>query len=274
MNNQNLNLKKYDRVFAFGCSFTNYRWATWADIIAEEINPKPVYNYGMGGGGNLYIAHSVSEADVLYKFNERDLIMIMWTNVQREDRFYEDKWIPAGNIYSQAFYPPEWKYLFDETHFLLRDLSLINFVKNYLENKKIDHHMMSMVPIGNDVHGGDIVANLHKEILNKYNLSFIKPSIWETIFNCEWHSIQPRSMTRSENACHPIRGEGWYEDNHAHPKEYLEYLKQMWPETRFKKTTEDFVNFHHTAVLEDQDKKNLIERRPVVRLHEITSKGD
>ena len=53
----NIDIKKYKRFFAFGCSFTRYEWITWADIIAYHI--KESYNYGRSGGGNSYIFYSL-----------------------------------------------------------------------------------------------------------------------------------------------------------------------------------------------------------------------
>ena len=34
---QYLDKKKYKRFFAFGCSYTEYFWPTWPDIIGQEI---------------------------------------------------------------------------------------------------------------------------------------------------------------------------------------------------------------------------------------------
>lgn len=40
------------RLFAFGCSFTHYKWPTWADIVARDF--KVYENWGRGGAGNFY----------------------------------------------------------------------------------------------------------------------------------------------------------------------------------------------------------------------------
>ena len=47
--------KKYKRVFAFGCSFTCYRWPTWADLIGKQCEGAEFRNYGKSGAGNLFI---------------------------------------------------------------------------------------------------------------------------------------------------------------------------------------------------------------------------
>jgi hypothetical protein len=266
----NLNLDKYERIFAFGCSFTNYKWPTWADIIAEEIKPRKLYNYGMSGAGNLFIAHSISEADAIHNLTTNDLVLVMWTNIHREDRFFKDQWLPAGNLYSQGYYPTSWIYLYDETHYLLRDLALIKFAKNFFENKKIDHHFMSMVSIGCALDGSDIVNIDQKPIIEKYDLSFIKPSIHELVFNSDWQSIKPRSMTRDKDAVHHIKGPGWAEDCHAHPLEHLKYLKLLWPETVFKKSTEEYAAYYHDLVLKTTEKYDqLFEREQVLRIHKL-----
>lgn len=75
----------YKRLFTFGCSFTNYVWPTWADIIAYDQQIE-FHNKGKGGAGNTFIASSILESDLKYKFTDTDLILVNWTTWQREDR--------------------------------------------------------------------------------------------------------------------------------------------------------------------------------------------
>ena len=46
-----IDFNKYKRVFAFGCSFTNYIYPTWADLIMHEMPSAECYNFGKAGGG-------------------------------------------------------------------------------------------------------------------------------------------------------------------------------------------------------------------------------
>ena len=55
------------RFFAFGCSYTSYSYATWADLIG--IHFKEYYNYGRAGCSNAYIMNRVVEANEMYQFN-------------------------------------------------------------------------------------------------------------------------------------------------------------------------------------------------------------
>lgn len=253
-----LNLQKYKRVFTFGCSFTRYIWATWADIIGYEIGIEKLYNFGKSGAGNYFICNSIMEADQLYNLTSDDLVMVMFTNPSREDRIVQGRWISPGNIYSQNMYDSGFMKYWDDTHGLLRDLSLIKMVTGFLKSKNIDFHLMSMVPIDTSMGGTKLET---PECLNDYVLAVtkdIKPSILEVIFNGNWHSIQPRSITKSTIANHPIFGNGWYEDNHGHPKDYLEYLLKLWPETKFSTKTIDQVDMWHQEVLDSKVRKQFI----------------
>lgn len=262
-----LNLEQYDRIFISGCSFTHYRWPTWADIISEEIGKDKVFNYGLGGAGNYYIVHSIMECDLVHKITERDLVMVMFSNVHREDRFVRHKggWMVPGNIYSQAQYHEGWMEYWDEDHAFMRDLMLIRLLRNYLQNKKIKYHFMSMVNLGINMHGEDIMTEFQKKLVDMYqeDLADIKPSIHELIFDGDWKSIQPRSVTPR-----PWNLKELYEDNHAHPLEYLAYLQKLWPDTVFKQSTIDYANYWHQKVLDKKDPfyNDLIERKMNYRL--------
>ena len=103
---QNLITQKYKRFFAFGCSFTHYPWPTWADIIGQNI---PHYeNWGMGGAGNQFIFNSIIECNRRNKFNEDDLVIVMWTSCSREDRYVDNGWLVAATENRETLYGKEW----------------------------------------------------------------------------------------------------------------------------------------------------------------------
>ena len=94
------------RFFAFGCSFTNYRWATWADVIGSSLRRQgyEYYNYGNSGAGNYYMYSSLMAADQRHSFTDDDIIMVMWSSWNREDRFIlnYDGWDPEYNLRGQG----------------------------------------------------------------------------------------------------------------------------------------------------------------------------
>lgn len=93
----------YKRIFTFGCSFTDWLWPTWADVLAYQSNI-PVFNGAKSGIGNDGIACRIVEYDQRFKFNEEDLIIVMWTSWTRESRFLNGRWYPAGNVLNNDFY--------------------------------------------------------------------------------------------------------------------------------------------------------------------------
>ena len=90
------------RLITFGCSFTDYSWPTWADIIALDRGAA-YENWAIGGGGNQQIARRA-----LYRytrgFDATDVIMIQWTSITREDRFINERWRAEGSVFVSPTY--------------------------------------------------------------------------------------------------------------------------------------------------------------------------
>lgn len=106
------------RFFAFGCSLTQYIWPTWADIVAHsfEQNGKEAYNFGVAGSGYLGVLYNIMKADEMYNFNDDDLIIIMWSSWNREDRLDNQTWSRWGNVLNspvQEIFAPIWSLEFD-----------------------------------------------------------------------------------------------------------------------------------------------------------------
>jgi hypothetical protein len=140
-----INLKKYKRIFAFGCSFTAYKWPTWADIIAVETKAD-YYNHAMAGMGNLGIMARVTEANARYKFNDTDLVMIMWTTFSREDRWVNGGWFAQGNAWNSQ-YPKDWvKEYCDPTGHMIRDHAIISITNKLLQQSNCGTLLLRSVP--------------------------------------------------------------------------------------------------------------------------------
>ena len=156
---------KPKRLFTFGCSFTDYIWGTWANILGYEFRKADFYNFGKAGAGNQYIFNVLMQADAAYNFTHEDLIVVQWTNVSREDRYFhaghhgvlhdsETKhgaWSTPGNIYSQDIYDEEWvKKYFSEYGALVRDLAFIKAAHGMLKHKT-QWHFIQMNNLGHNV---------------------------------------------------------------------------------------------------------------------------
>lgn len=122
------------RLFTFGCSFTNYRWSTWADCLAPEFDR--FENWGQGGGGNHYIFNSVMEADQRQRFGVNDTVIVCWSTFLREDRYVNKKWHTLGSMLSCPIYNPEYlKTHVDERGSVIQDFAYIKAVKTLFESR-------------------------------------------------------------------------------------------------------------------------------------------
>lgn len=101
-----MEIKKYKRAFLFGCSFTDFHWPTWAEVLAYQAD-FPVINLGQSGIGNVAILHEILKCDIEYRFDESDLIIIMWSHWSREDRWLHGHWYTHGNVFKNKFYDSE-----------------------------------------------------------------------------------------------------------------------------------------------------------------------
>ena len=227
------------RLFTFGCSFTQFSWPTWANILGREYSY--FENWGLCGAGNLYISSSVAEASVLHNFDKDDTIMVMWTNMMREDRYLnkESKWCTPGNIYTQSEYPKDFvKNFVTVRGCYIRDLTQMYLTSKLLDNIGCKYEFMSMIDLVNpdqynnsnvfdDIHD---VLEFYKDIVNKF-----KPSVHKVIFNNDWQSrLIPES------------GEKFRIDSHPVPSEHLEYLDAVFPDLNISESTREWVKLIDT----------------------------
>ena len=209
------------RLFTVGCSFTNYRWSTWADCLAPEFDY--FENWGQSGGGNHYIFNSVMEADQHQRFGTGDTVIVCWTNSTRDDRYVDGRWHTLGSIFTCPIYDP--KYLkdhYDERGYLIRDLAYIKAVKVLLENRPgLTWRFLSMSELMARPAPDDNIS-LHRDAMRLYSdvLDSILPGYDKTVFLNNW----PKPS----------------EDPHPSPAEHLAYLDTVLPgwvtkqETRVK----------------------------------------
>jgi hypothetical protein len=220
------------RLFTFGCSFTNYRWSTWADCLAPEFDR--FENWGQAGGGNHYIFNSVMEADQRHQFGVNDTVIVCWTSLDREDRYVDGRWHTPGNAHfaTNVFNKEYLKTHIDERGYLIRDLAYIKAVKTLLENRPgLTWRFLNMVELTARP-GPDDDVSLHRDVMRLYSdvLDTILPGYDKTVF--------------AETGWPNRNG-----DSHPSPAEHLTYLDTVLPgwvtkqETRVK-MHEEIVNLN------------------------------
>jgi hypothetical protein len=229
------------RLFTFGCSFTEYRWATWANILAFDLDCE-FYNLGQGGSGNFYIANTIAQADAVYHFNQDDLIMVCWTNISREDRWTEQGWLNPGNIYSQTAYDKGFvKRWANDVHFALRDFALVSLIENLLENKT-QFHFFSMCDITKRINqwaetpDEQLQNSEFDRLLKIYEkpLGRILPSFYQVL----WNNDLDYKLDLDRRKVHSR-----FFDGHPTILEHFEFLRKTFDHD-FKEHTQDVVNSH------------------------------
>jgi len=223
INKKNLYTVTPKRLFTFGCSFTKYALATWANILGFELNKTvgcEFYNFGKCASGNAYISNIISQADQYYNFNFDDLVIVCWTSITREDRWITNKWDCPGNIYSPntTYDKIIVKKIADNIHFLMRDLSNIKLVDSLLKHKT-QYHFLSIKNLCDsklhvDVNSFNKLKKNYQSIIDK-----IYPSYYEVL----WENDLRIKNINDKQIIHKN-----YKEGHPLPLEHLYYLHNIF----------------------------------------------
>jgi hypothetical protein len=208
------------RLFSFGCSFTNYRWMTWADILGTQYDE--FYNWAQSGAGNLYILNSIMEADQRQKFQPGDTVIVCWTNVTREDRYIDGRgWITLGNVTSAPIFTKEFiANAVCNRGYLIKDIASIKAAKEFLTFRGVTWKFLSMCPLmqadpwdDTKLNDGD-VYDLYKDVFDT-----MLPSYTEVLGHTFWSTDQHKRF----------RYEAGGVDYHPTSEEHLRYLDTVLP---------------------------------------------
>jgi hypothetical protein len=271
----NLDPKKYKRFFAFGCSFTNYYWPTWADIIGQDI---PVYeNWAERGAGNYFIFNSVMEAHARYQFNKDDLIIIMWSTIAREDRYSNGHWLHDTTMTQAKTYGTDWfnKYGTDIRSFLIRDLAYIKSIHTVLESCQCDWENFTLHPITNINHDKEKEAGIDIDSLSEEE----KFDYWVKAFDdlCDGKGVD--HLLAFKDVVEVYRDvflkinkslEGRWShkhhksrlvpnnDGHPTPLEALNFLDDVWPNNSLSSNSREYAEYWNNEIFKHNISKSPI----------------
>ena len=231
-----------NRLFTFGCSFTEYRWPTWANILGQNFDQ--FENWGQPGGGNTFILNSLMECINRNIIQANDTVIIMWTSIGREDRWVKGRgWVTVGSIYNQIEYDKnfvsKWA---DPLGYLIRDMASISATKQVLERLGCSWHFLSLGPLEyyddskNFKHDFSIIEDIKE--LYKDELAAIKPSVYDVVFDGNWGS---------RNSYKPL-----VNDDHPTTKEHLMYLNKVLPEYNINNNTLELIEIAEATILSDE----------------------
>jgi len=177
------------RLFAFGCSFTNYHWPTWADFYSTTFDE--YYNYAKSGGGNRFIFERLVQADVTHTFTPDDTIAIMWSTHQRHDFYKDDQWVLSGNLYRSLNNNFDAAYIekyVDIKGFVLHTLNYIYAAQKLLANSKATWWMSSIADLTQS-----LVEETWFDFSNQQTIftEFPDLAVYEKVFDQNWLPVAP-----------------------------------------------------------------------------------
>jgi len=141
-----------ERLFTFGCSFTNWNWPTWADLLGYSFLLHQ--NWGVAGIGNRAIAERVAECHVINRFCENDVVIVQWSSHLRNDYARTDildgdsMWKTRGSptsLPNQDLYNEHWfKKFWDQKAYYIHTLNNVVLVQQLLESTGCKWYMVDM----------------------------------------------------------------------------------------------------------------------------------
>jgi len=219
------NFDKYKRFFTFGCSFTSHHYPTWANVIFKEMTDCEFYNFGRTGAGNLCIASKISEVSEKFKFNENDLVMVMYSSFSREDRYINGTWQSRGNVFNNDFYNEDFlKRYCDPVGYLVRDGALINMTNQFLQMFPCDSVQMASYNT-NHVEGFYSEDDQAYYIQNKNKIVNFYDNIFKRMPISFWEYYNNR-LDLGHSYWHPSFNHV-HNDSHPGPKYWYNYLKHI-----------------------------------------------
>lgn len=177
------------RLFTFGCSFTNYKWQTWADIIGTQFSE--FQNWGKSGAGNFFISSSLYECHSIHKITKDDVVLIMFSSIDRFDfinqksdfetsgsiygenhslygDFVFNKWSEESGLYNSWFSIASAKQLLDSIGCDYQLMKAFNFnqvdgPREYEKSRNPNHRVDICLDLIDEMVKGENIVEFHKQ---------------------------------------------------------------------------------------------------------------
>jgi hypothetical protein len=222
-----LNLTSYKRLFVFGCSFTNYIWPTWADLIRTEMPEVEFFNLGKSGAGSQFISSMIVEANQRYTFCETDLIIVQWSTYFREDRYVKSAWETPGNIFTQNMYDDNFiKNFACIRGYIIRDLAIMTAIKIMLTALPCAAVLLTSIPIDVELQVIEPGLNINDVIdLYEDTIESLNPPMSEILRPPG--NTSPFPWPTNIRYIDDINGNKLITDYHPSPASYYTYIKKL-----------------------------------------------
>lgn len=217
-------------LYTFGCSFAQYSWPMWPDIISQNYNITK--NYGQPGGGNFYIFHNATILLLSGKVKNTDTVIIQWTEPARTDYAdINDNWVGAGSMNAELLIKAKLDFLISDKTSIMKTLTYMVNIISLLENIGCNWYFMYMTP-------ESIVHSLKiSELFLNSNLFYTYNALIKKILPYKHRCVDSISMSEFYHdknipvkTCyhytekHKMQS---YRDDHPIPIHTLAYIKEV-----------------------------------------------
>lgn len=242
------------RLFTFGCSYSDYFWPTWAEMLSTDFDY--FENWGQGGLGNRAIAERLAECCSLNDIGPDDTVIVQWSTHLRHDWYHvHDQpdnrpagWKTFGSMFSQYnanVFTKQWcDMFFFEQAYIMHTLNSIRLAQGLLESTGCKWYMTSIGDVRNL--GSDINANAQYGESRQFNdlntnefamsqlvpnFKFYETSIWDKHAD---HWLEPMHLL-----CNKHQDDYWWfsggssqpwKDTHPSPAQHLLWLEEVLQE--------------------------------------------
>ena len=218
------------RLFTFGCSFTQWNWPTWADILGKNYDLHE--NWGISGIGNRAISQRISECVLKNTLTDQDTVIVQWTDYHRfdqhiKDLFPESSWRLGGSLLVK---PTEVEYIRDtwrEGSYIYESLNAIHYTRTLLASTPAKFCMISRT---------DMSVDLEQHPDLKFFESVLQYPEWigDPIQEfVDQTGYKGKSMMIKDAAMFGIPISRPVLDLHPLPSHYLEWLAATFPDQTF-----------------------------------------
>jgi hypothetical protein len=132
-------------LYTFGCSFAQYSWPMWPDILSQNYNVTK--NYASPGCGNFYIFHKATDLLISNKVKNTDTVIIQWTEPNRTDYIDEhDGWAGPGSLTAELLTKAKLDFIISDKTSIIKTLIYMINIINLLETIGCKWYFMYMTP--------------------------------------------------------------------------------------------------------------------------------
>ena len=251
------------RLITYGCSFTSWKWSTWADILAEQLD-LPLINRGRVASGNNWALFRLKHDIETGLIQKDDVVRIMWCTYNRVSKIID----------------------FDEFEFFEPTTNKHKKIKNFLNNIEIikeadellqglDYDFLSMMDLKQDGSSmDDLIPQINNHVMPKFKKA-INPSMLDVVMEGNWNkrtdyaidllntpaiirkNLFKQANKQGKSPVELIRknseiGDGKYMiffDYHPTPLMHLEYLQAIYPHMIWKKKLIEKIHHENQQIL-------------------------